>query len=106
MVDLPDGKNVIGCKWIYKIKRNADGDVSIYKARLVAQGYSQVEGMDYEEVFAPVARYNSIQSILAIANELDSVLGYPRTQVVLCLITCVLCVIINQHYNEITIGLV
>ena len=71
LVDLPDGKNVVGCKWIYKIKRNADGDVSRYKARLVAQGYSQVEGMDYEEVFAPVARYNSIRSILAIANELD-----------------------------------
>ena len=71
LVDLPKGKNVVGCKWVFKVKRNADGDVSRYKARLVAQGYSQEAGQDYEEVFAPVARYSSIRSVLAIANQLD-----------------------------------
>ena len=71
LVDLPKGKNVVGCKWVFKVKRNADGDLSRYKARLVAQGYSQEAGQEYEEVFAPVARYSSIRSVLAIANQLD-----------------------------------
>eukprot|EP00794_Sanderia_malayensis_P004271 gene4271-biopygen3475 len=51
LVDLPDDKNVVGCKWIFKKKRNADGYINRYKARLVAQGYSQKEGLDYEETF-------------------------------------------------------
>ena len=71
LVELPEGKNVVGCKWVFKVKRNADGSVSRYKARLVAQGYSQEAGLDYDEVFAPVARYSSIRSVLAIANKLD-----------------------------------
>ena len=56
---------------MFKIKRGADGTIDRFKARLVAQGYSQQPGVDYNEVFAPVARYNSIQSVLAIANQLD-----------------------------------
>ena len=71
LVNLPEGRNVVGCKWLFKIKRKADGSVSRYKARLVAQGYSQEAGLDYDEVFAPVAKYNSIRSVLAIANQLD-----------------------------------
>ena len=71
LVELPEGKNVVGCKWVFKIKRNADGTVSRYKARLVAQGYSQEPGEDYDEVFAPVVRYNSIKTVLAIPNQFD-----------------------------------
>ena len=71
LVDLPKGKNLVGSKWVYKTKRKANGDVDRYKARLVAQGYSQVAGIDYDEVFAPVARYTSIRSVVAIANQLD-----------------------------------
>ena len=71
LVDLPPGKNVIGCKWVFKLKKNVDGSISRYKARLVAQGYSQQAGLDYNEVFAPVARYTSIRTVLAIANALD-----------------------------------
>ena len=71
LVDLPDQKNVVGCKWLFKLKRNADGSVSRYKSRLVAQGFTQQEGEDYDEIFAPVAKYNSIRSVLAIANQLD-----------------------------------
>ena len=71
LVDLPSGANLVGCKWVYKTKRKADGEIDRYKARLVAQGYSQEEGIDYNEVFAPVAKYKSIRTVLAIANQLD-----------------------------------
>ena len=71
LVPPPENKNVIGSKWVYKVKRNADGSVEQFKARLVAQGYSQSQGIDYEEVFAPVARYNSIRSLLPVANVCD-----------------------------------
>ena len=71
LVDLPEGKNVVGSRWVFKEKRGADGNIDRYKARLVAQGYSQKQGVDFEETFAPVAKYNSIRTVLAIANELN-----------------------------------
>ena len=71
LVERPKDKNFITCKWIFKVKRNADGTVNRYNARFVAQGYSQEEGMDYDDTFSPVARYSSIQSLLAIANQLN-----------------------------------
>ena len=71
LVDLPEGKNLVGCKWVYKTKRNAFGEIDRFKARLVAQGFSQQHGVDFDEVFAPVARYKSIRSLLAVANQLD-----------------------------------
>jgi hypothetical protein len=54
------GKSVVTSKWIYKIKHVADGSIEKYKARFVARGFSQVEGVDYDETFAPVAQYTSI----------------------------------------------
>jgi hypothetical protein len=57
---------MVSSKWIYKTKHSVDGIVERYKARFVARGFSQKEGIDYEETFAPVARYNSIRAILAI----------------------------------------
>ena len=71
LVDLPEGRNLVGCKWVYKAKQNADGDIDRYKSRLVAQGYSQEAGVDYDEVFAPVAQYKSIRTVLAISNQFD-----------------------------------
>ncbi|GJS95159.1 putative ribonuclease H-like domain-containing protein [Tanacetum coccineum] len=70
LVDLPDGKYAIGTKWILKNKRDARGIVVRNKARLVAQGHRQEEGIDYDEVFAPVARIEAIRLFLAFASYL------------------------------------
>ena len=61
------GKSVVGSRWIYKIKQVADGSVQKYKAIFVAPGFSQIEGIDYEEIFSPFARYSSIRTILALS---------------------------------------
>ena len=67
VVPRPKGKSVVTSKWIYKIKHAVDCTIEKYKAIFVARGFSQKEGIDYEEAFAPIARYTSIRSILALA---------------------------------------
>ena len=67
LVTLPPGKPVVGCKWIYKIKTRSNGSIECYKTRLVAKGFTQEYGIDYEETFAPVARISSVRALLAIA---------------------------------------
>ena len=67
LVELPNDKNCIGVKWIYKTTLNVDGDVEKYKARLVSQGFSQQPRIDYNETFAPVARLDTVRMALAIA---------------------------------------
>jgi hypothetical protein len=76
LCDLPDGNRLIGTKWVFRVKRDERGNVIKNKARLVAQGYRQEEGVDYDEVFAPVARIEAIRLFLAFA----SYMGFPVYQ--------------------------
>ena len=67
MVPRPEDKAVVTSKWLYKIKHGSDGSVEKFKARFVACGFSQKEGIDYDDIFAPVARYTTIRTIIALA---------------------------------------
>jgi hypothetical protein len=67
IVDLPNNHKAIGLKWVYKIKKDAEGKLVKQKARLVAKGYVQEQGVDFEEVFTPVARMESVRLLIALA---------------------------------------
>jgi len=69
LTELPEGGKKIGVKWIYKTKFIENGDVDKYKARLVVKGYTQQHGVDYTEVFAPVARMETICLVVALAAQ-------------------------------------
>ncbi|THH04538.1 hypothetical protein EW146_g10151 [Bondarzewia mesenterica] len=71
LVERPTAANVVGSKWVFKIKRGAAGEITKYKARLVAQGFTQVPGIDYGDMFAPVAKLTSIRVLLALAARFD-----------------------------------
>jgi hypothetical protein len=71
LVPRPRDANIVGCRWVFKVKTNADGTVERYKARLVAQGFRQKEGIDYQEVFAPTIGHESIRCILSLAASFD-----------------------------------
>ena len=68
---LPAGRDVVSCRWLFKSKTNPDGTLSRRKARLVARGFSQVYGVDYEETFSPVVRYESVRIVLSMAASLN-----------------------------------
>ena len=67
MVTLPPGQSVVSCKWIYKIKTRSDGSIEHYKSHLVAKGFTQEYGIDYEETFAPVACISFVRALLVVA---------------------------------------
>lgn len=68
IVELPNGKRAIGCKWVYKTKFNPDGSIEKHKARLIAKGYTQIEGIDYNDTFAPVSRMTTLRTLVAYAT--------------------------------------
>ena len=69
LVPRPDARKVIGCKWVFKVKVAADGSVTRHKARLVAQGFSQKPGLDYDETFSPVVRSETVRTVFAICAQ-------------------------------------
>lgn len=67
IVEKPQGRKIVSCRWVFAHKKDAEGNIYRYKARLVARGYSQVHGVDYDEVFAPVVRFDTLRFMLAYA---------------------------------------
>jgi hypothetical protein len=67
LIPLPSGRKLVKYRWVYRTKSAPDGQISRYKSRVVAKGFQQVHGIDYDETFAPVAKMDSIRLALAIA---------------------------------------
>ena len=76
LVKLPNGRKTVGSKWVFKEKIGADGSIEHYKARLVAQGYSQQRGLDYDETFSPVVRTESVCALIALAAKNNMILHH------------------------------
>jgi hypothetical protein len=68
LVDFPHDVNPIGCKWVYRVKYKPNGKIEKYKERLVARGFAQQEGIDYEETFATTAKWNTIRMVINLAT--------------------------------------
>ncbi|GKD04394.1 putative RNA-directed DNA polymerase [Tanacetum coccineum] len=71
LVDLPIGRKAIGSKWVYRIKYMSSGEIERYKARVVAKGYNQKEGIDYEETFSPVVKMSTVRCLIDLAVQRD-----------------------------------
>jgi hypothetical protein len=71
LVPPPPSKNIVGCKWVYKLKHNSDGSISRYKARLVVKGFHQQYGVDYEETFSLVVKPPTVRLVLTLAVSLN-----------------------------------
>lgn len=67
LVPPPVEHNIMGCKWLFRTKFRSDGSIERYKARLVAQGYNQVHGLDFSHMFSPVVKASTIRVVLSLA---------------------------------------
>ena len=70
-VELPNGAKAIGCKWVFKTKKDSLGNIERYKARLVAKGFNRKEGIDYTETFSPVSKKYSLHIIMELVAHFD-----------------------------------
>jgi len=76
LVPLPEGKKSISCKWIFKTKKDSEGNVERYKTRLVAKSFTQREGIDFRETYSPISSKDSFRTIMALLHILT--LSYIR----------------------------
>ena len=78
LVPLPEGVKPIGCKWLFKTKRDYNGNVERYKARLVAKGFTQKEGIDFKKTFSPVSSKDSFMTVMALVAHYDFIKWMSR----------------------------
>ena len=71
LVELPKGCKRVGCKWVFKTKRDSKGNIERHKARLVAKGFTQIDGVHYKETFSPVSKKDSFRIIMALVAHYD-----------------------------------
>ena len=71
LVELPKGHQKVGCKWVFKTKRDSRGNLERYKAKLVAKGFTQKYGVNYKETFSPVSKKDSFRIIMALVAHYD-----------------------------------
>ena len=71
LTDLPEDRQAVKCRWVYLTKHDTHGNITCYCTRLVAKGFSQTAGVDYEETFAPIARLDSLRLLLSLTANFD-----------------------------------